>query len=367
MAVSQIDPNGLNVGQLGGSRNMVINSAMQVAQRGTSATGQSSGGYYACDRAKIYYQNLSQMVFSVAQDSSSPDGFDYSHKVTVTTAETAYSGTDLISPLFYSIEGQDLQQLNYGSVNAKPLTLSFWVKSNVTGTYTLSAYSSIGGANSIQAPTYTINTADTWEYKTLAISGNTTRGIVDSNGLGMDFYWNGLVGSQYTSGTQSASWSNYAQSNWAVGHTADFGLDVNDYWQITGVQLEVGDTSTDFEHISYGDQLQKCQRYYQRYGGTDNYFMLVGNAAGATLAYIPTTLQTRMRAAPTFSTTGTMSDYRYQSKSGDVTPNAIALDQAMEDCVAVAVTTASNALTAGHAVRLFNITNAGYFAFDAEL
>ena len=298
MAVSTIDPNGLNVGQFG-NRNLIINGSMQVAQRGTSATGKNQSGYYSSDRAKVYFSAIDQMVTTVSQDTDAPDGFTKSHKVLVTTAETSIDTNELYCMLWYNIEGQDLQQLDYGSSNAKPLTLSFWVKSNVTGTYTLSAYSSIGGANSIQAPTYTINTADTWEYKTLAISGNTTRGIVDSNGLGMDFYWNGLVGSQYTSGTQSASWSNYAQSNWAVGHTADFGLDVNDYWQITGVQLELGDTSTPFEHISYGDQLQKCQRYYsQVFYQAEGVMGLVGNLA----PYCPV-LPVTMRAAGTITHT----------------------------------------------------------------
>jgi hypothetical protein len=245
-----------------GRRNLIINSAMQVAQRGTSATGKNQNGYYACDRAQVYFNNIDQMVTTVSQDTDAPDGFTKSHKVLVTTAETSIDTNDLHCMLWYQIEGQDLQQLGYGDANAKPMTVSFWVKSNVTGTYTLSAYSSIGGANSVQAPTYTINTADTWEYKTLAISGNTTRGIVESNGIGMGFYWNGLVGSQYTSGTQSASWANYATNNWAVGHTADFGLDVNDYWQITGVQLELGKVATPFEHPrSYGEELAACQRY----------------------------------------------------------------------------------------------------------
>ena len=299
MAVSTIDPNGLNVGQFG-NRNLIINGSMQVAQRGTSATGKNQSGYYSSDRAKVYFSAIDQMVTTVSQDTDAPDGFTKSHKVLVTTAETSIDTNELYCMLWYNIEGQDLQQLDYGSSNAKPLTLSFWVKSNVTGTYTLSAYSSIGGANSIQAPTYTINTADTWEYKTLAISGNTTRGIVDSNGLGMDFYWNGLVGSQYTSGTQSASWSNYAQSNWAVGHTADFGLDVNDYWQITGVQLELGDTSTPFEHENYGTTLAKCQRYYQQLDGN-----MFAYRYRTSFIMSEIVLRTQMRATPAFSFTGT--------------------------------------------------------------
>ena len=279
------------------NRNLIINGAMQVAQRGTSATGKNQNGYYACDRAQVYFSSIDQMVTTVSQDTDAPDGFTKSHKVLVTTAETSIDTNDLHCLLWYKIEGQDLQQLNYGSVNAKPLTLSFWVKSNVTGTYTLSAYSSIGGANSVQAPTYTINTADTWEYKTITISGDTVHALVNSSGTGLELYWNGLVGPQFTSGSAATSWANYATNNWAVGHTADFGLDVNDYWQITGVQLEVGDTATPFEHRSYGDELARCQRYFQVIGSTSNNFVAVTGSSGS-YTTVPLIFPVKMRAAP---------------------------------------------------------------------
>ena len=135
------------------SRNLIINGAMQVAQRGTSATGKNQNGYYACDRAQVYFSSIDQMVTTVSQDTDAPDGFTKSHKVLVTTAETSIDTNDLHCLLGYKIEGQDLQQLDYGVSNAKPLTISFWVKYNVTGTSTLAAYYNIGRANSVQAPT----------------------------------------------------------------------------------------------------------------------------------------------------------------------------------------------------------------------
>jgi hypothetical protein len=246
------------------NRNMVTNGAMTIAQRSTSVSGVRQNGYYACDRAQVYFSSIDEMDATVSQDSSGPDGFTKSHKVLVTTAETSIDSNDLHCMLWYKIEGQDLQQLSYGNSNAKPMTLSFWVKSNVTGTYTVSFYGSIGGTLSVVAPTYTITAANTWEYKTITISGSTVGALVDSNGTGLELYWNGLVGPQFTSGSAANSWTTYATNNWAVGHTADFGLDVNDYWQITGVQLEVGDTATPFEHRSYGDELARCQRYYEQ-------------------------------------------------------------------------------------------------------
>ena len=278
---------------------MVINGAMNVAQRSSSVTGVTASGYYACDRAKVYLNSMDQMATTVSQDTDAPDGFTKSHKVLVTTAETSIETNDLHCMLWYQIEGQDLQQLGYGNANAKPMTVSFWVKSNVTGTYTLSTYASIGGTNSIVAPTYTINAANTWEYKTITISGSTIGALVNSNSAGLQLYWNGLVGPQYTSGTQATSWSTYVTSNWAVGHTADFGLDVNDYWQITGVCLNVGDSAIDFPHESFAETLAKCQRYFQRLdGGAYNHTM--GDGYGRAFAWYPVS----MRANPTFTNVG---------------------------------------------------------------
>ena len=272
--------NQVDDGAITGS-NMVTNGAMTVAQRSSSVTGVTTNGYYSSDRAQVYFSSIDQMVTTVSQDTDAPDGFTKSHKVLVTTAETSIETNDLHCMLWYKIEGQDLQQLGYGNANAKPMTVSFWVKSNVTGTYTLSTYASIGGTNSVVTPTYTINAANTWEYKTITISGSTIGALVNSNSAGLQLYWNGLVGSQYTSGTQATSWSTYVTSNWAVGHTADFGLDVNDYWQITGVCLNVGDSAIDFPHESFAETLAKCQRYYE--SSNPN---ITGNANNDRIPYI---------------------------------------------------------------------------------
>lgn len=292
--------NQIDDGAITGS-NMVINGAMTVAQRGVSATGVTTNGYYACDRAKVYSSSIDQLTTTISQDTDAPDGFTKSHKVLVTTAETSVESNELHCMLWYQIEGQDLQQLGYGNANAKPMTVSFWVKSNVTGTYTLSTYASIGGTNSVVTPTYTINAANTWEYKTITISGSTIGALVNSNSAGLQLYWNGLVGSQYTSGTQATSWSTYVTSNWAVGHTADFGLDVNDYWQITGVCLNVGDSAIDFPHDeSYGDTLAKCQRYYYQ-DDTASHFLRSFYASAVGDWYEDYPLPVVTRATPTWT------------------------------------------------------------------
>ena len=353
-----------------GRRRMNLNGAMSVFQRG-SVTGVSTHAFGA-DRYNIH--NDVAGTIALTEDADVPDkgGFQSSYKIACTGTETFNSSTSNLM-VIHKLEGQDSQCTNFGNPSASPLTLSFWIKSNRAGDFSVNFENELpsgGGADRGYQTKQTLNQADTWEYKVITIEGDSVSGMGFTNNTvkGLCFEISlSKAGSVFSGTAPKAYWHNLANAERSTHNQHFFGDSTSNYWKITGVQLELGKVVTPFEHRSYGEELAACQRYYQRYGGTDNYFMLVGNASSTSLAYIPTTLQTRMRAAPTFSTTGTMSDYRYQSKSGDVTPNAISLDQAMEDCVAVAVTTASNALTAGHAVRLFNVTNAGYFAFDAEL
>ena len=261
MALIKLNTGGIDNSVNLGRRNMIINGATQVAQRGTSATGKTQSGYYCSDRFQVYFNNLGEMTATVSQDSNAPDGFSNSHKVLITTPEAAsYSTTELHCGAWYKFEGQDLQHLQYGTSGAKDLTLSFWVKSNVTGTYTASFYKTTGGSK-VVVPTYTINTADTWEYKTVTVSGDTAVAFANNTSNELDIYFNTAVGPGYTSGSAATTWSSYITTNWAVGHTAQFGLSANDYWQITGVQLELGKVATPFEHRSYGEELALCQRY----------------------------------------------------------------------------------------------------------
>jgi hypothetical protein len=258
------------------NRNLIINGAMQVAQRGTSTSSVITSIYGACDRQKYYRAGaIDETVVTISQSTDAPTGFKYSHKVQVTTAEASIDSDDLICPLHYIIEGQDLQHLSYGTSSAKAMTVSFWVRSNVTGVFSLSIYNN--NSTRLVAPTYTINSADTWEYKTLAIPGDQTGTIVNTNGPGLDLYFNAMVGSSFTSGTSAANaWAAYSSSGvWCVGHTAVWGSSTSDYWQITGVQLEVGDTATPFEHRSYGQELALCQRYYEAWTGSGLFFVAV--------------------------------------------------------------------------------------------
>jgi hypothetical protein len=351
-----------------GRKNMLYNGAMNVWQRGTtSLTGVgSSTETYMADRFKFTSSGDSR--YTLSREADAPAGFKYSYKFDCTTVGTS-TGTSR-SYLEQGIEGQDLQHLQKGLATAKPVTLSFWVKTVITGVTDPVFRVNLQDANNtrILGGTYTYDTSTGgWQKFTITFVGDTTGAITDNANKGMFVEWWLYDYGYYSGGSIPTSWESQVDADRNSNSTGNVAGNTSNYWQIAGVQLELGSVATDFEHRSYGEELALCQRYYQRYGGTDNYFMLVGNAYDGDTAFCPTTLQTRMRAAPTFATSGTMSDYRYQSKSGDVTPAAIALDQSMEDCVALNVSTAGGALTAGHAVRLMNTVAAGYFEFIAEL
>jgi hypothetical protein len=270
-----------------GRRRLTINGDMRIAQRGTSATGVTSNGYYATDRMNFYKTNTG--TYTISQSTDAPSGFTYSHKVVSTTGDGSLGSTDLVSPLFYSIEGHDLQHLGYGTTDGKYITLSFWVKTNVTGTYSVSFYKTHSSAR-VCAPLYTIQAANTWQYVSLTVPSDSV-GIANGTGGGLYLYFNTTVGSTYNSQPTTA-WTAYNSSNWAGGHTAHCFASNNDSWQITGVQLELGKVATPFEHRSYGEELALCQRYYQvgtfvGNGGTD-----LGDT-NPTVSWMP---QTAMRA-----------------------------------------------------------------------
>jgi len=275
-----------------GRRNLIINGAMQVAQRGTSFTTDG----YTLDR--FYWQDIRQdeLAVTVTQDSNTPTGFANSLKIVAGTAESAW-GADEFARFFYKIEAQDVQHLDYGTSDAVTTTLSFWVKSDVTGTYCVSFY--VPDAGRRLTNTYTINAADTWEYKTVAVVGDTSGSINNDNGEGIQISFCLAAGSNYT-GTDSTSWVANSDAATFYGHNVAWGTTTNDYWQITGVQLEVGSVATPFEHRSYGEELALCQRYYYDYGSQAFPCTFIdGNTTTrvATMVQFPVT----MRAGPSVS------------------------------------------------------------------
>ncbi len=240
------------------NRNAIINGAFQCAQRGTSTTGSG----FLVDRFELNINNTDNIAITQSQDSSGPSGFANSWKILATTAESAVAADERVR-FRQNIEGQNLQQFAFGASAAKSMTLSFYVKSNKTGTYAVNLEQD--DASRVIGGTYTISSADTWEFKTITVGGDASGTINDDNGVGLVVSWYLLAGSNYTA-TNNTSYGASADGKQAFGHSTTWGQGTNDNFFITGVQLEIGDVATPFEHRSFGDELAKCQRYFQRSG-----------------------------------------------------------------------------------------------------
>jgi hypothetical protein len=262
VTVAGVDANGNGVGGLAHPstfKNLIINGAMQVAQRNTSVTGITGTGYNTADRWRTVNVTLGTWTQTVENDAPTGSGFRKSLKMLCTTADASPAAGDLLI-LHQLIEGQNLQQIAKGTSSAKELTLSFWVKSNVTGTYIVGINDSDNTRNISKS--YTINASATWEKKTVIFAADTT-GVLDNDNfvsLQTDFYLG--AGSNWTSGTLGTSWASTTNANTAVGQT-NLAAATNNYWQITGVQLEVGSVATDYEFKPFDVELQQCMRYYE--------------------------------------------------------------------------------------------------------
>ena len=237
------------------SRRININGAMQVAQRSTSVTGlSSSNAVQAVDRMFIRINGAG--TFTISQSTEAPDGFSNSIKWDCTTADSSPGASDF-AYIAYRMEGQDIQHLKKGTSSALKTTVSFWVRSSETGTY---AFRIVDHDNSRQVGlNYTINTADTWEYKTLSLPGDTSGALGNDNGLSMSLLWWLVVGSDRTSGSLPTAWEATSTADEAAGMTANIAASTSSDFYLTGLQFEVGEKATPFEHRSYGDELARCQ------------------------------------------------------------------------------------------------------------
>jgi len=278
-----------------GRRNLIINGGMRVAQRGTTGTlNNGGGGFHSADRFLSQEEGAFTGAFIISNDSDSPKGFSNSTKWDCTTADTSLAAADSIF-VDYKPEAQDLQHLNYGTPDALQMTASFWIKSNKTGTYVLWLYQYDDGRQ-VSAP-YTINSADTWEYKTLLIPADPTGVIDNNNGAGLVLRFVMGSGSNQSSGTTPSAWESLVEANRYAGQTVNLADSTSNYMNITGIQLEIGKIATPFEHRSYGEELALCQRYYQR--GISN--GALGVSLNSTLATFGFRLAVEMRTEPTVS------------------------------------------------------------------
>jgi hypothetical protein len=271
-------------------RNLIINGAMQVAQRGTSTASITTSSYYTADRWFSTLSGLGTWTQSVEDDAPTGSGFSKSLKILCTTANAAPAASNLLL-INQRIEGQNLQAICKGTSSAQQLTLSFWVKSNVTGTYIAELFD-VDNTRQVSAA-YSIASSGTWEKKTIVFPADTT-GAFDNdnaNSFTVNFFLG--AGSDRTSGTLNTTWASSTNANRAVGQT-NLAAATNNYWQITGVQLEVGAVDTPFEFKPFAQDLQECQRYYE----TGN-FVYQEDRSGK--RYITYEFVTNKRANPTIT------------------------------------------------------------------
>jgi hypothetical protein len=344
-------------------RNLIINGAMQVAQRGNSTSITSGGAYFSPDRFEVGITATDQLAATLSQSTIAPDGFSNSVKFEVTTAETTLDADELVT-IRQKVEGQNLQSIAKGTSSAKQVTASFWVRSSNTGTYILELYD-LDNTRQV-SKSYTINSANTWEYKTITFPADTTGAFDNDNNLSLFFMFWLAAGSNFTSGTLNTSWASETTANRVVGQT-NLIASTNDFY-ITGVQLELGSSATPFEHRSYGDELARCQRYYYQIKSPSaytRYAMSTYDTSTDYSAVIPFPIE--MRSTPTMSTTGTASNYSIYALNSNKTSNAVPSITAGSP-FNVCVQGATSSSTGGAAGVLLDNNTAGTFlGFSAEL
>jgi len=283
-----------------GSRNIIINGDMRIAQRGTSATGVTSSDYYTIDRWKNTQSNDATLTISQVTDAPANTGLVHSYKVDVTTADTSIAATQY-QHIQHTPEALNCQHLMYGTVNAKTITLSFYVKSNKTGTYGF-CLSKVDTTRYDYVAEYTINAANTWERKIITIVPDSNikasgGAIANDNGIGFRMKWI-LASGTDRQGTAN-TWHSANPKDTTSNQVNFLDNTANEFF-LTGCQLEVGTEATEFEHTNFSEELRKCQRYFYLIdatasAGDENSPIVRESATQAALTYF---LPTNMRSTP---------------------------------------------------------------------
>jgi hypothetical protein len=341
-------------------KNRIINGAMIIDQRNAGASVTSTGATYSLDRWRAYSQTPTSK-YSAQQSSVAPNGFTNSALLTVVSAYTPVTSDFYAFQQF--VEGFNIADLGWGTANAQPVTVSFWVRSSVTGTYSISLYNSDSSRSYPVA--YTINSANTWEQKTITIAGDTSGTWLTNNGRGIALSFTLGASSDLlsTSGVWTGAGFKYGvtgQTQWIANAGATF--------YITGVQLEKGSTATSFDYRPYGTELALCQRYAWNLSvGGGGFFALSSSA------YVPATnavnsvfnFPVTMRTSPT-STSSAANTFLAQIGGTNFTPSAISAAGNVTQQGGIVSVTVTGATVGQGGVLLNNNTSANIL-FSAEL
>lgn len=343
---------GLGMGM--GFRNRIINGAMMIDQRNAGASVTITAGTYTIDR---WYSDMSAASkYSVVRSSTAPAGFINSMLITSTSAYSVVAGDYFYT--FQAIEGLNMSDLNWGTASAQAVTLSFWVRSSLTGTF--------GGALKNQASTrsyaftYTINSANTWEQKSITVAGDTTGTWLTTNGVGVYVCFGFGVGSTLSGTAGSWASANYVS---ATGATSVVGTN-GATWYITGVQLEKGSTATAFDYRPYGTELALCQRYFFKMGGNAFSQYGIGDVYSTTNAVEIVNFPVPLRAAGgTFAITNLGN-----TQLGGVTVTSASADIVSATTASIVVAASTATFVAGQAKRWYDSgSGASSISFSSEL
>ena len=349
-------------------RNMIVNGAFQVDQKNRTSTQTGSGGSKFVDGWREGQSNVGQLSVESSRTADAPSSFqgNYSCKIQVKTVESSLGASEDLS-VYTNIEGFDCAKLQYGTANAKKTTLSFWVKSSIAGTFACNMYMADG--NMAIAQPYTISSADTWEYKTLTWAANTGQAITIDNTPGLQIQWMISVGSNSVGGSDGDEWHTWTANKWAFGHTTNTHVTTDEStFQLTGVQFEIGDVATNYEHIPYDVELAKCQRYLFRIDAAGNNVTRFGTgqhySTGGGEAYIA--VPVTMRATPTLTQTGTAGDYAWYSGNSTLEcTGVVAIASSASRYLPVVYAYCSGATLRAATVLMADSTTSAYLELDA--
>lgn len=356
-----------------GGKNLLINGNMMIHQRsGTTVTGISTSTYNTADRWLTDASTAAtSAVFSQLVDTTdfpASTEFVKSLRTTCTTAKTSLAANDYVK-IVQKIEGQNLQVLKKGTANAESITVSFWVKSNLTGVF-ICELDDIQNSRQI-SKTYTINSANTWEFETITFPGDTSGTLTNDNAARFQISFWVAAGATYTNGTNlnSTAWASYDNGKRAFGMINNLASAANtNNFLITGVQMEIGTIRNPYEYKSYSEQLSLCQRYYQRFNSFGQSYFLVGHVWSNTLcqySYLP---KVDMRDHPIISSGGTISNLSGQSA---VTVSSLTLDGVgLYDAgkqMKINAFMSSSSFTSGYSCALIINSNGAFIAFNSEL
>ena len=340
------------------SRNKIINGGMTIDQRNAGAAVSSNNFLYIVDRWQTY--ELSSGQFSIQQSSTAPAGFTKSLLFTVTTTQASLGADDQYIA-WQAIEGHNVADLGFGTAAAKTITASFWVRSSVTGTYPVAVLN--GVTNRSYVTTFSVSAADTWEYKSVTIPGDTSGSWATDNSSGLVLRFTLGAGSDFVATPDVWNAAYKLTVSGATNLMATSGAT----FYITGVQLEAGDTATPFEHRSYGAELALCQRYFYMVADGTSKALGLGALYTASELFGAVSFPATMRATPTLSATSGTNFYEFLRNNASDSFDSLTIGTRTSTTIGEIASSSGLSGTAGQAGWIRTDNAAAKVSFSAEL